>query len=80
MGRLRGMRLWSKLRIEQRSNRRRRRASGRVQAQDGMLVIKSPKSGESLLSLRNFKPQFAASYATTSAALRAAGLWRAEAR
>ena len=48
----------------------------RVRAEDGVLVVKSPKSGESLLSLQNFQPQFAASYAQTMAALQAAGLWQ----
>lgn len=41
---------------------------------DSVLVVKSPKSGESLLSLRNFKPQYEASYRRTAAALQAAGL------
>jgi predicted acylesterase/phospholipase RssA len=45
-----------------------------VQAEDGIFVVKSPKSGESLLSLQNFKPQFDASFAKTTAALQAAGL------
>ena len=50
--------------------------SGRdaVLADDGTLIVHSPKSGESLLSLRNFEPQFEAAYARTAAALRAAGL------
>ena len=50
--------------------------SGRdgVRPEDGVLVVRSPKSGESLLSLQNFEPQFEASYINATKALRTSGL------